>query len=579
MALDALPASPRELGFAYSAKVIGDCRKVGRLYRLAGEFIYPEWRALLAVLFLSLLAVLAGLAQPYLTKALIDDGILARDRAAVLSAGAWMVGLALFALGVGFVCRRLHVAASARMLHRMRESLFAHLLTLTPDWFARTRQGDLLVRMEGDLAEVQRFAVDAVLSAINSALTLIGIVILLGLLSPQLALFLAVLMLVNSVVLAFVRPRIEALSREVREAGVEVSSFLVEKLAAVRCVQTHAAEARESEALRTMQGGLRERMLSLQLAGYVGGAFPNLLLSLAVIGIFVGGSLAIFDGATLTLGALVAFATYVQRASAPLHTIMGLYLQWQRVKVGLERVLELFSIRSDVANRGDVDVVEAPVGGDIVVRDLAFAYPGNGRLAFSGVSMKISAGSKVWLRGASGSGKSTFIDVLHCHFKPSEGRITFDGVDMDRIDRSALRQRIVVVSQDAVLFSGSLADNIRYGYPAASRADVVDAAKAAGVVEFVKRLPEGLDSLVGPRGATLSGGERQRVALARALLMRPAVLIIDEGTSSLDSALELRTLQAVGTLLPKATLLLVSHRVLDPTVFDEVIDFPQAVPC
>jgi ATP-binding cassette subfamily B protein len=578
MKADALAAGGADACLAPPATAIGERRRFGSLYRLAGEFVRPEWPALLAVLLLSLLAVLAGLAQPYLTRALIDDGILAHDRAAVLSAGAWMVGLALFALAIGFECRRIHVAVSARMLHRMRESLFAHVLTLPPDLFARMRQGDLLARLEGDLGEVQRFAVDALLSAVNSVLTLIGIVVVLGLLSPQLALFLAALMAVNSVVLALVRPRIEALSRQARDAGVEVSSFLVEKLAAVRCVQTHAAEAREQAALRTLHDTVRERMLSLQLVGYLGGAFPNLLLSLAVIGIFVGGSLAMLGGDALTLGTLVAFATYVQRASAPLHALMGLYLQWQRVKVGLARVDDLRTLRPAVAAPSAASH-GAPPRGELVVRDLSFTYPGAPRAAFSGLTMTIAAGSKVWLRGTSGSGKSTFIDLLHRHFAPAGGAISIGGVDLGHIAPAALRRQVVVVSQEAVLFSGSLADNIRYGVPAASRTEVERAAEAAGVSAFVARLPGGLDTAVGPRGATLSGGERQRVALARALLMAPAILVIDEGTSSLDGALEQRTLRAIDALLPQATRILVSHRALDAAAFDQVIDFREASRC
>lgn len=549
----------------------------GGLRRWLCSFVRPELPALAAVLLLSVVAVLAGLAQPWLTKALIDDGILARDRAAILATGGWMVGLALSALAVGFACRRLHVAASARLLHRLRESLFAHVLTLSPDVFSRTRQGDLLARLEGDLGEVQRFFVDAALSAINAVLTLVGTVVLLGLLSPTLALFLAALTAANALVLAWLRPRIETLSAHLREAAVEVSSFLVEKLAAVRCIQTHVAEAREIERLRSLHDTARARMLALQLHGYLGGAFPNMMLALAVIGIFVGGSLAMLDGAALTLGTLVAFATYVQRASAPVHALMGLWLQWQRVKVGLVRVEELRALRPALPARAAM-AARVPHG-DIVVDDLAFAYPGAAREAVSGLSFTIPAGARVWLRGGSGSGKSTFVDLLHRHFAPTHGAIRIGGADVRDLDPWALRRHVVVVSQEAVIFAGSLADNIRYACPEAMPAAVERAARAAGVLEFADRLSGGLDAPVGPRGATLSGGERQRVALARALLMAPAVLVVDEGTSSLDGALERRALRAIDALLPQATRIVISHRTLDAADFDRIVDFPSEDAC
>ncbi|QTQ34358.1 Putative ABC transporter, permease and ATP-bindig domain-containing [Aromatoleum petrolei] len=556
----------------------GEGARLNALYRWLWAFIRPEAPAFAGVLLLSFLAVGAGLAQPYLTKALIDDGILAQDRQGVLMIGALMVGLALVALVIGFACRRIHVAASARMLHRMRESLFAHVLTLSPVFFSQTRQGDLIARLEGDLGEVQRFAVDAVLSAINSILTLIGTVALLAMLSPMLALYLGVLMAINAIVLSWVKPRIEALSLKARDAGVEVSSFLVEKLGAVRCVQTYVAEKREIAHLAALHRTVRDRMLSLQAVGYLGGAFPNLVLSLAVIGIFVGGSLAMIGGDALTLGTLVAFATYVQRASAPLHALMGLYLQWQRVKVGLGRVEEVRSL-SPAVTMPDQPGSRRVAAGELVMRDVAFVYPGSPRRVLSELSLTVPVGAKVWLRGVSGSGKSTLIDLLHRQFDPASGSIMIGGIDLRELDPRVLRRHVVVVSQEPVLFSGSIADNIRYACPDATPEDVRRAARAAGVFEFAERLSGALDATVGVRGASLSGGERQRVALARALLMKPDVLIIDEGTSSLDTALEQRFLQAIDALLPRATRIIVSHRELDPAAFDRIIDLPQGVTC
>lgn len=574
MKADALPVAPQSPAAAAAAPA---AQRLSDLYRWAAGFVRPERAALGRVLLLSLLAVLAGLAQPLLTRTLIDDGILARDAGTVLATGGWMVALALAALAIGFTCRRIHVGASARILHGMREALFAHVLRLPPAYFARTRQGDLLARLEGDLGEVQRFAVDALLSAINSLLTLVGTVLLLALLSPKLALLLALLMVVNAAVLSWVRPRIEALSRQSRDAGVEVSSFLVEKVGAVRCIQTHVAEARELARLGGLHAAVRERLLAAQLWGYLGGAFPNLLLSLAVIGIFVVGSLSMLAGDPLTLGTLVAFATCVQRASAPLHALMGLYLQWQRVKVALGRVDELRAVPPPPEVAGDLLDGALPVG-DLVVRDLACTHAGAPRAAFSGLNLTVPAGARVWLRGPSGSGKSTFIDLLQRLIEPSAGWVSLGCVDLRGIDRAALRRHLVVVSQEAVLFTGTLADNIRYGRPDASEADVAAVARAAGVDDFAARLPDGLATRVGPRGASLSGGERQRVALARALLMTPAVLVIDEGTSSLDGALEARALAAVDALLPRATRIVVSHRALDPAQFDQVIDFPPGAP-
>ncbi|MDO9596194.1 MAG: ABC transporter ATP-binding protein [Azoarcus sp.] len=545
--------------------------RLSGMYRWAAEFVRPEGAALAGVLLLSLVAVLAGLAQPLLTKALIDDGILAGSSSMVLKVGGAMVALALSALLVGLACRRIHVGASARILHRMRESLFAHVLTLPPDFFSRMRQGDLMTRLEADLGEVQRFAVDSVLSAINSVLTLIGTVVLISFLSPMLALFLAGLMAVNGLVLRHVSPRIRTLSRDAREAGVDVSAFLLEKTSAVKCVQTYGAEDRELARLQQLHRTARDRLLALQIVSYVGGAFPNLVLSLAIIGIFVAGGVFMHGDDALTLGTLVAFATYVQRGSAPLQALMGLYLSWQRVKVGLIRVDELRNMPSAVRDRAGEG--EATIErGEIVVAGLDFAYPGRSTKVLDGLDMHVRPGGKVWLRGVSGAGKSTFVDLLHRHLEPDCGALLIDGVDIRKVRRTDLRRRIGIVSQDVVLFAGSLLDNIAYGNPEAGREAVVRAAAIAGVSDFSRRLADGLDTVLGPRGASLSGGERQRIGLARALLIEPQVLIIDEATSGLDGALEQSTLAAIDEAYPNTTRILISHRALDPAMFDQVID-------
>ncbi|WP_298235793.1 ABC transporter ATP-binding protein, partial [uncultured Azohydromonas sp.] len=530
-----------------------------------------------AVLLLSVAAVAAGLAQPLLTKALIDDGVLARDPGAILRAGAAMAVLALAALGVGIACRRLYAQASMRLLHGLREALFAHLLTLSPAFHARVRQGELLARLEGDLGEVQRFAVDAVLSALNAVLMLAGTLLLLGLWSPTLLMLLAVLVAVNAVASALVRPRLEALSRRTRQAGVEVSAFLVEKLAAVRCIQTHGAEGRETRRLNALHEALRRESVALQLLGQLGGGVPNLLLTLGVVAIFVFGSLAMLRGEALTLGMLVAFASCVQRASAPVQSLMGLWLAWQRAKVALERVTDLTAQRAEVTPLPAGTAADAQgLRGEVEIRDLCFSYPGTGRPVLRGLNARFAAGSSVLLRGPSGCGKSTLVDLLHRHFDPDAGGILLAGTDLRRLDRAALRRRVAVVSQEAVLFADTLAGNIRYGRPDASDDEVRRAAEAAGVDEFLPHLPQGLRTPVGPRGATLSGGQRQRVALARALLMAPAVLVIDEGTCALDEALELRTLRRIAALLPGCTRIVVSHRSAHEGEFDQVIELAGA---
>lgn len=542
--------------------------------RWAWSYVLPEWRSIAVVLVLSIVAVCMGLAQPLLTKELIDNGILARNATTVTYTGLAMVVMAISAFAVGFATRRLHVQASTRILQRMREDLFGRVLAMRPDFFSRMRQGDLIARLDGDLGELQRFSVDAALSVVNALLTLLGTVILLGVLSPALSLILIVLLSADVYVTLRISPQVEERSRRSREAAVDLGSFLIERLSMVRCIQAHVAERREIGLLNHHHKAVFDRLLAFQLVGYLGATMPSLLLSLAVIAIFTVGSLSILDGSLLTLGTLIAFATYTQRATAPVHSLMSLYLQWQRVKVGAERVEELRRIPSgDESESGAPD--EFRSFGQIHLENVSFRYPEAGRSVFEKLSATIPAGSCVWLRGCSGSGKSTLIDLLQRHWYPTTGSISVDDRDLQAINRKSLRCAIAVVSQEMTLMSGTLRENLCYGNAFATAESIEQVIDVTGMAEILCKLERGLDADIGVRGSLLSGGERQRIAIARALLMQPAVLVVDEGTSALEAELELRLLRTIKNSFPQLTLIIVSHREHCKSEFDLVIEMPK----
>ncbi|HZP41842.1 MAG TPA: ABC transporter ATP-binding protein [Candidatus Binatia bacterium] len=525
---------------------------------LAG-FVWPERRRLAGVLALSLAASGLALVQPWLTRPLIDEGLLAGRLDVVLRVAAALAALAVLAAAAGAANQWLYVSTSARVLFALREAVYRHLTRLSPAFYARARTGDLVARLDGDVADVQRFAVDTLLASVNGAIVLAGAVAFMVSLSWQLSLVALVLLPVELAALRVLRGRVERLARPVRERASDLTSFLVDTLAAMKLVQSVAAEARETQRLRTLHARFLDDLLRLQLASYAAAAVPGVLTSLTAPVVWLAGGAMVVAG-RLSLGTLVAFAAYLARATGPVQTLLGVWVAARRARVSLERVGELLAEAPAVAPPGAPRRLPADARGEVRFEGVVFRHEGREGDVLAGVTATIPAGAKAGIVGASGAGKTTLVDLLHRHFDPAAGRVLLDGVDVRDLDLAELRRRVAVVAQDAVLFTGTIADNIRYAAPEADDAAVRAAAARAELDELLARLPEGLDAEVGARGTALSGGERQRIAIARALLQDPLALVLDEATSAIDIATQARIGATIDRLFADRTRLVVSHR-------------------
>jgi len=518
-------------------------------------------------LALGLGLVIAGLAAlpPLVTRYAIDAGLIAGRYDRLALACAAMLLLAAAGLALGALHRVIYVRAAGAALFALRGALYVRLLSVSPRRLAEWSVGDLVARLDGDVAEVQRFGTDAIASFVSGALGLAATVVVMLALSWRLTLAVLALVPLQFLVRHVARARVEASARRVRAQAGEIGGFFVETLGAAREVQGAAAVRLEERRLAALSAEYLERTLAQQLVGYGTGAAAALLGHLTTAAVLLFGGYEVLHGA-LTVGTLVAFVALVARGTGSAGSVLGLYTGYQRARVSLERLLALAALPT-VVERADAAPLPAAARGALAFEAVTVVLP-DGRRLFDALDLRIAAGSKVLLQGASGAGKSTLTDLVRRFVEPDAGRILLDGRPLDALRLEDLRRRVVVVEQAPVLFRGTLLDNLRYGLPEVNEAAVLEAAQVAGVEEFVRELPQGYQTPVGSGGATLSTGQRQRIAIARAALADPLIVILDEATSGLDLPAARAVHRALDATFPTRTRIVITHHAEQVEAYD-----------
>lgn len=536
-------------------------------YARLWPWLKPYAPRLALVLLASLIATGLNLAQPLISKLMIDEALIKRDWAMLVRIAALMVGVTVGGFAVNALVSYRYVALSAAMLFDMRVSLLRHLQTLSPRFYGSFRLGDLMSRLNSDVSDVQRVVGDTLLSVVSNVLFFAGSVAMMLWLDWKL--FVVGTVLVPLAVASFLhfQRRMTELSRAMRESGADIGSLLVDTIMGMRTVNTLGAEAHEAERFRAANGGFIATMLRMQTVSFMTGALPGTIVTASSAAVMIYGGKQIIDG-TMTIGALVAFITYHGRLLGPVQALMGLTASLATARVALARIFELFDTAPEVREAA------SPWSLPGVVRDIRLegVSMDHGReTVLRDVDLVIPAGAMTAILGPSGAGKSTLADLLVRFHDPVAGRVTIDGTDLRELALADLRARVLLVDQAPFLFNATIAQNIAFARSEATRAQIEEAASAAGLDALIERLPEGLDTRTGERGLALSAGERHRIAIARALLRQPDVLILDEPTAALDEATELVVARGLRRALPRATLIVITHKPALADMADHVV--------
>ncbi len=525
----------------------------------------------LAVAFVFLLiAAAAGLVFPAVLRFLLDAAFEMHDRQALDRIALGLIGVFAIQATAQYIQVRLLSTSTEYIIAALREQTFAHLIRLSAAFFTERRTGELTSRLSSDLTLLQSLLGTWFSELSRQTLFLVGGIIMMTITNPRLTLTtLAVVPLAVGAVLTFGRA-LRRVSMNVQDRVGEAMGMADEAFGSIRIVQSFTREAEETRRFRDLLQDLvvvavrraRTRALFFSIVGFM--AFG------AVAAVLWQGGVQVLRG-QLTAGALVAFLFYALFVAASVGSLATLVGHFQEAVGAASRVFELLDTSPTVQEAASMAHLPLPVRGALALEAVSFRYASDHPDVLHEISLSAAPGEVVALVGRSGAGKTTIASLIPRFWDVTAGRIKLDGLDIRELPLHSLRAAIGIVPQEPVLFSGTIRDNIAYARPAASDSEVMQAARAAHAWEFIERLPEGWNTRVGERGVKLSGGQRQRIAIARVFLKDPAIVILDEATSSLDTESERFIEQALEELLQGRTTLLIAHRLSTVRRADRVV--------
>ncbi|WP_316193521.1 ABC transporter ATP-binding protein/permease [Bradyrhizobium sp. SZCCHNRI1029] len=544
--------------------------KLRPLLALSPYVLRYRGRALLALIALTV-AALTTLLVPIAVRRMIDFGFTPKGIELINSYFSVMIAVVAVLALASAARYYLVMTIGERIVADLRRDVFAHLMSLSPSFFDSARSGELVSRLTADTTQIKSAAGASVSIALRNLLLFIGATAMMVITSPKLSGF--VLLAIPLIVLPLVAfgRWVRRLSRNAQDTLADASAYASELIGSIRTVQAYTSERLAAARFGgEVEQAYEAARVSTQARGVLTAIIIFIVFS-SVVAILWVGSHDVLTGA-ISAGRLGQFVLYAAFAAAGLGQLSEVWGEVSAASGAAERLFELLYVQPEITAPAQPRPMPEPARGDLGFERVSFAYPGRPDVrVLDDVSFAIRAGEKVAIVGPSGAGKSTLFHLLLRFYDPASGSISFDGVPVRAADPRRMRERIALVPQESVVFAASARENIRFGRPEATDAEVERAADLAHASEFIRRLPDGFDTSLGERGVTLSGGQRQRIAIARAILRDAPLLLLDEATSALDAESETLVQTALEGLMKDRTTLVIAHRLATVLSCDRIL--------
>ncbi len=538
--------------------------------RKLAVFLKPYRRWMVLAPLLMMLEVAMDLLQPWLIERIVDEGIAQLDIALVVRTGLLMIGLALVGAVGGTTNGIFAAKASQGFGADLREALFRKVQTLSFANLDELETGQLVTRLTNDVTQVQTALHQLIRIFVRAPLLLIGSLVMVVLTTPQLMSLPLVLLVVVLIGVLLIINKAYPLYSVVQEKLDALNTVMQENLAGVRVVKAFVRGHHEKQRFGAANEDLMDQTIRVARVIAVTMPFVMLAMNVGLAAVIWSGGIQVAAGGMQT-GEIISFANYLMRTLMSLMIVSMIVLQISRAEASAQRIAEVLDAEPSVQNKPKA-LRDRQFQGCVAFENVRFSYDSNGGdPVLKDVDFVAGPGQTVALLGTTGAGKSSLVHLIPRFYDVTAGRVTLDGVDVRDVAKDTLRRNIGIALQETVLFSGTIRDNIRYGRPDASDEEVVAAAKAAQAHDFIMSFPEGYDTVLGQRGVNLSGGQKQRIAIARALLLQPAVLILDDSTSSVDVETETKIQAALEDLMRDRTSFIIAQRISTVLTADKIL--------
>ncbi|SDI81172.1 ATP-binding cassette, subfamily B [Ferrimonas sediminum] len=540
-----------------------------------GTLLKPYRRRVAAACVALALGSLSWLALGQGVKLLVDEGFLSGNGERLNQIMLVVLGINLVGGTAAFFRFYLMSWLGERVSADIRSRVYQHLLTLSPDFYESTRTGEVISRFTSDTTVIQTVVGMSLSMALRSSVTLVGGLVMMLVTSPLMTLYVTIAVPVVLVPIKVLGARVRTFARDSQDRVADIGAYVDETLHEIHTVQAYTHEQVD----RTHFQGRVEAVIDAAASRiYYRALLIALVMSLSIGAITLVawlGALQVLSGG-LSAGELTAFLFYAVMVAGAVATISEVIGEVQRAAGATERLMELLDTQPSIVAPASPRSLPSPVRGELTLQGLGFAYPSAPNLpVLSDLALTIEPGERVALVGPSGAGKSTLFQLLQHFYLPQQGRILLDGIDIQQLAPTELRQQFALVPQESVIFATSALENVRYGRPEATLVEVHAACRAARAHQFIEALPNGYDTDLGERGVRLSGGQKQRIAIARALLADRPVLLLDEATSALDAASEQQVKLALDELMKGKTTLIIAHRLATVVNADRIVVMEQ----